>query len=64
MNVEKLIKILNDMILLYGNRIILTITDGESEFRIKDVCGNQCAKYFEPIDKVSEIIIEISKIQK
>lgn len=59
--IQKLIKQLEDMILIYGDRIILTITDGESEYRIKDIKGKQCAKYFELEDNVAEVIINISR---
>ena len=59
MNIQKLIKQLEDMILIYGNRIILTITDGENEYRIKNINGKQCAKYFEPKDNVAEVTINI-----
>lgn len=61
MSIQDLIKQLQDIILIYGDRIILTITDGESEYRIKDITGKQCAKYFEPADHVSEIIVRISR---
>ncbi len=61
MNIQELIKQLKDMILIYGDRIILTVTDGESEYRIKDINGKQCAKYFEPEDNVAEVIINISR---
>lgn len=61
MNIQGLIKQLEDMILIYGDRMILTITDGESEYRIKDITGKQCAKYFEPSDHVSEAIIRIDR---
>ena len=61
MNIQELIKQLNGMKLLYGNKIILTITDGETEYRIKDITGKSCAQYFEPSDHVSEIIVRIDK---
>lgn len=35
MKIEELIKYLNDMMLLYGNKIILTVTDGETDYAIK-----------------------------
>ena len=60
-NIEDLIKQLQDMKLLYGDKIVLTVTDGESEYRIKDITGIPCAKYFEPSDHVSEAIIRIVK---
>ena len=60
--IQDLIKQLQDLILIYGdNKIVLTITDGESEYRIKDITGKQCAQYFEPSDNVSEAIIRIRR---
>lgn len=61
MNIDDLIKQLNDMKLLYGNKIVLTITDGESDYTIKDITGIPCAKYFQPIDSVAEVIINIKR---
>lgn len=61
MNIQNLIKQLEDMILVYGDRIILTITDGESEYYIKNINGKQCAKYFEFEDNVAEVIININR---
>lgn len=61
MKIEELIKYLNDMMLLYDNKVILTITDGEIEYAIKSVSGISCAKYFTPQDKVAEVIIKISR---
>ena len=61
MNIQELIKQLEDMILIYGDRILLTITDGESEYRIKNINGKQCAKYFELNDNVAEVIINICR---
>ena len=61
MEIQDLIKQLQDMILLYGDRIILTITDGESEYRIKDITGKQCAQYFEPTDHVAETTVIICR---
>lgn len=61
MKIEELIKYLNDMILLYGNKVILTITDGEDDYAIKSVSGISCAKYFTPQDKVAEVIIKIGR---
>ena len=63
MNIDDLIKQLNDMKLLYvnGNKIILTITDGESDYTIKDIIGIPCAKYFVPSDRVAEVIINIKR---
>ena len=62
MNIQDLIKQLQDMMLLYGNRInriILTVTDEQNEYSIKKITGKQCAKYFEPTDNVAEVIITI-----
>lgn len=39
MNIQELIKQLEDMMLIYGDRIILTITDGENEYCIKNING-------------------------
>ena len=61
MNIQELIKQLEDMMLIYGDRIILTITDGENEYRIKNINGKQCAKYFEPKDNVAEVTINICR---
>ena len=61
MNIQDLIKQLNDMILLYGNKIVLTITDGKSNYTIKDITGMSCAKYFVPSDRVAEVIINIKR---
>lgn len=62
MQIEELIKVLNDMILLYGNKIILTIKDSENTiYKIKSITGNQCAENFMPYDKVAEVIINIDK---
>ena len=61
MQIQDLIKQLEDMQLLYGDKIILTITDGESEYSIKGITGNQCAKYFKPSDKVAEVTINLRK---
>lgn len=61
MSIQDLIKQLEDMVLMYGDRIIFTITDGESEYRIKDINGKQCAQYFEPSDRVSEVIMRIGR---
>lgn len=60
--IQDLIKQLQDLVLIYGdNKIVLTITDGESEYRIKDITGQLCAQYFEPSDHVSEAIMRISR---
>jgi hypothetical protein len=61
MRIEELIKYLNDMMLLYGNKVILTVTDGETDYAIKSVSGISCAKYFTPQDKVAEVIIKIGR---
>lgn len=61
MTLDVLCKHLNDMELLYGDKVILTVTDGESEYHIKKIIGKQCAKHFEPSDHVAEVIITISK---
>ena len=59
MNIQELIKQLEDMILIYGDRVLITITDGQSEYRIESINGKQCAKYFEPKDNVAEVVISI-----
>lgn len=64
MTLDNLIKQLSEMKLPYGNKIILTVTDGESEYKIKQITGKQFAKYFEPTDKVSEVVITIGKRQE
>lgn len=61
MGLKELIKQLEDMRLLYGDKVILTITDGESEYRIKDIAGTSCAKYFELSDNVAEVVISIKR---
>lgn len=61
MTVKELIKQLEDMRLLYGDKVILTITDGELDYRVKDITGISCAKYFEPSDNVAEVIITIGR---
>ena len=61
MTVEELIKQLEDMRLLYGDKVILTVTDGELDYRIKDITGIACAEYFKPEDKVAEVIITIGR---
>ena len=61
MKIEELIKCLNDMMLLYGNKVILTVTDGKTDYAIKSVSGISCAKYFTPQDKVAEVIIKIGR---
>lgn len=61
MNIQDLINQLQDMVLLYGDRIVLTITDGQNEYSIKEITGKQCAKYFEPSDNVAEVIITIGR---
>jgi hypothetical protein len=49
------------MALLYGDKIVLTITDGHNEYSIKEITGKQCAKYFEPSDNVAEVVITIGR---
>ena len=61
MKIKELIKQLEDMRLLYGDKVILTVTDGESEYNIKSISGIPCAKYFKPSDNVAEVIITISR---
>ena len=61
MSIKDLIKQLYDMVLLYGDRIVLTITDGQNEYSIKEIIGKQYAKYFEPTDNVSEVVITIDR---
>ena len=61
MKIRDLIKQLEDMLLIYGDRIILTITDIESEYNIKEIKGKMCAKYFEPSDHVAEVTIRIKR---
>lgn len=61
MRIKELIKLLEDMRLLYGDKVILTVTDGESEYNIKSVSGIPCAKYFKPEDKIAEVIIAIGR---
>lgn len=61
MTVGELIKQLEDMRLLYGDKAILTVIDGESENAIKSVSGIPCARYFKPEDKVAEVIITIGR---
>lgn len=61
MTIKELIKQLEDMRLLYGDKVILTVTDGELDYRIKDVTGIGCAEYFNPSDNVAEVIITINR---
>ena len=61
MTLKELIKQLEDMQLLYGDKEILTVTDGELDYRIKNITGIGCAKYFEPSDNVAEVIITIGR---
>ena len=61
MSIKDLIKQLEDMRLLYGDKVILTVTDGELDYRVKDITGISCAKYFEPSDNVAEVIITIGR---
>lgn len=61
MTIGELIKQLEDMRLLYGDKVILTVTDGESENTIKSVSGIPCARYFKLEDEVAEVIITIGR---
>lgn len=62
MTIAELIKQLQDIMLIYGDKIILTITDDSgNEYKVKDITGQQCAKYFEPEDHVAEAIIRICR---
>lgn len=61
MTLDVLCKQLNDMELLYGDKVILTVTDGELDYHIKDITRISCAKYFEPSDNVAEVIITIKR---
>lgn len=61
MSVQDLIKQLQDTVLIYGDKIILTITDGKTEYKIKDITGKPCAKYFEPSEHVAEVIVRIDR---
>ena len=61
MSVQELIKQLQDIVLLYGDKIILTISDGKTDYKIKDITGKLCAQYFEPSDHISEVIIRIDR---
>jgi hypothetical protein len=61
MTLKELIKQLEDMRLLYGDKILLTITDGKLDYLVKDITGISCAKYFEPSDNVAEVIITIGR---
>lgn len=58
---KNFVKIIKDMELLYGDKTILTITDGEKEYDINSINGVSCAKYFEPSDNVAEVIITIKQ---
>lgn len=61
MSIQDLIKQLNDNLLLYGNKTILTITDGENNYRVKDITGKSCATYCEPSNNVGEVIVRIDR---
>ena len=61
MPIQDLIKQLQDNLLIYGDKTILTITDGETEYRVKDITGKPCAKYFEPSDHIAEVIVRIDR---
>ena len=61
MKLKELIKQLEDMRSLYGDKVILTVTDGELDYRIKDITGIGCAEYFDPSDNVAEVIITVKR---
>ena len=62
MNIQELIDQLNDMVLIYNTKgIILTITDGDNEYRIKGITGINCGKHFQPSDNVAEVTINIKR---
>lgn len=61
MKFKEFVKTLNDMEVLYGDKTILTITDGESEYSINQIIGQSCAQHFNRADKVAEVIIGIQK---
>ena len=39
MTLKELVKQLEDMRLLYGDKVILTVTDGKSDYHIKNITG-------------------------
>lgn len=61
MEIKELIEQLEDMQLLYGDKVILTVTDGELDYRIKSITGISCAKYFKTEDRVAEVIITVCR---
>lgn len=61
MRLKELIKQLEDMQLLYGDKVVLTVTDGKLDYRVKGITGISCAQYFEPSDNVAEVIITIRR---
>lgn len=61
MKLKELIKQLEDMRSLYGDKVILTVTDGELDYRVKDITGIGCAEYFDPSDNVAEVIITVKR---
>ena len=61
MTFQELIKNLTDMELLYGEKVILNVIDEKNKYSIKEIVGNQCARYFEPSDGVSEVTIIIKQ---
>lgn len=63
MNAQDLIKKLQDIMWTYGDNVILTITDGNSKYTIKDITGRLYAQGFHPSDNVSEAIVRICKEQ-
>ncbi len=64
MKIQDLIEQLQDLAMIYGDKIILTITDGKTEYKIKDITGIPCAMGCEPSDHVSEAIIRIDRRRK
>ena len=61
MKIKELIKQLEDIQLLYGDKVILTVSDGELDYFIRYIIGKACATYFKPEDKVAEVIITIGR---
>ena len=61
MTFQELVKNLTDMELLYGEKVILNVIDEKNKYSIKEIVGNQCARYFEPSDGVSEVTIIIKR---
>lgn len=58
---KNFVKIIKDMEMLYGDKTILTITDGKKEYSINGINGVPHAKYFEPSDNVAEVTIIIKQ---